>query len=33
MTRFLIGLIAGLISGILLFGSLLERNDDDLMED
>jgi hypothetical protein len=32
MTRFLIGLIAGLISGILLFGSLLERNDDDLMD-
>ena len=25
MIRFLIGLIAGLISGILLFGSLLER--------
>lgn len=33
MIRFLIGLIAGLISGILLFGSLLERDDDDLMED
>ncbi len=32
MTRFLIGLIAGLISGILLFGSLLERNDEDLMD-
>ncbi len=32
MTRFLVGLIAGLISGILLFGSLLERNDDDLMD-
>ncbi len=32
MTRFLIGLIAGLISGILLFGSLLERNDKDLMD-
>ena len=32
MTRFLIGLIAGLISGILLFGSLLKRNDEDLMD-
>ena len=32
MIRFLIGLIAGLISGILLFGSLLERKDDDLMD-
>ena len=32
MTRFLVGLIAGLISGILLFGSLLERSDDDLMD-
>ena len=33
MIRLLIGLIAGLISGILLFGSLLERDDDDLVED
>ena len=30
MTRFLLGLIAGLIFGVLLFGSLLECGDDDL---
>ena len=32
MIRFLIGLIAGLISGILLFSSLLERGDAELMD-